>query len=365
MRSIQIKWKLLAAYLAVIAVCIIVVILVTRQLTLSSYSEHLQRMHGMNGMMNGMVADLDQSFRRVLNEALIWGGGAAVITAVIISFLLSSRITSPIHTMAAVTRKIAAGDFSRRVDVTSKDELGSLAQSLNLMAESLDQAEQQRRELMANVAHELRTPLASISGYMEGLADGVVPANRETYDLVKGEAYRLERLVNDLQRLSRAESGEEQLDLVDIRLGPLMERIRKSFAPRFSVKQVVLNIDVVNEELAVRADEDKLEQVLINLLDNALGYTDAGGSVIVAEKLRGDLAEIRVTDTGSGIDPGDLPHIFERFYRADKSRSRESGGSGIGLTIAKSYVEAMGGRITAKSVPGSGTTFIVMLPSAR
>ncbi|GBE57826.1 signal transduction histidine-protein kinase BaeS [bacterium BMS3Abin01] len=365
-QGLQLRWKLLATFLLVIAVGIGVIIIITRQLTLSSYSEHLRNMTGggMGGMMSSMSTDLDRAFRQALNYALLWGGLAAVAAAVVVSFFISRRITRPVHEMAAATRQIAAGDFSRRVKEGSSDELGNLAQSLNRMAESLEQSEQQRRDLMANIAHELRTPLSSISGYMEGLADGVVPAEKETYDLVRQEAGRLNRLVDDLQQLSRAESGEEQLNPVSIPLAGFLERVRRKMEPRFVAKGVSLTIDGENEGVTVTADEDKLDQVMINLLDNALRHTDGGGGVTLsADRYEGRVFLV-VADSGGGIPAADLPHIFDRFYRADKSRSRDSGGSGIGLTIARSYVEAMGGGISAASTPGTGTRITLSFPAS-
>ncbi len=362
-QGLQLRWKLLATFLLVIAVGIGVIIIITRQLTLSSYSEHLRNMNG-GGMMSSMTADLDRAFREALNYALLWGGLAAVLAAVAVSFFISRRITRPVHEMAAATRQIAAGDFSRRVKEDSSDELGNLAQSLNRMAESLEQSEQQRRDLMANIAHELRTPLSSISGYMEGLADGVVPAEKETFDLVRQEAGRLNRLVDDLQQLSRAESGEEQLNPVSIPLTGFLERVRRKLEPRFTAKGVSLTLDVANKRVAVTADEDKLDQVMINLLDNALRHTDGGDGVTLSSDRDADRVFLVVADSGCGIPAADLPRIFDRFYRADKSRSRDSGGSGIGLTIAKSYVEAMGGSISAASDPGAGTRITLSFPAA-
>ncbi len=362
--KMSIKWKLLASYIVVIAVCLGTVILVTRQLTLSSYSSHLQEMaHGiMGGMMSSMTADLDSAFRRALNEALLWGGLAALAAAAAAGMLVSRRITEPIHRMAAVTERIAAGDFSRRVEAEGSDEVASLARSLNRMAASLEGAEQNRRELMANIAHELRTPLTSISGYMEALADGVVAAEPETYELIRKEADRLARLVDDLQQLSRSESGDEQLEMAVLPLLPLLKRTRQRFQPQYSRKGVTLACEC-SDGITVFADGDKLQQVLINLLDNALRYTPAGGRVTLSAR-GGEKTTIRVSDTGSGIPAADLPHVFERFYRADKSRSRESGGSGIGLAIARSYVRAMGGEIEVASTPGAGTTFTITLRSS-
>ena len=363
----QIKWKLLVTYLAVAAACLAVVILITRQISINSYSEHLRLMSemGMGGMMSGGTAsDLNQTFRDTLNLSLVWGGLAAVVVAVVMSLLIARRITSPIHKMAAVTEKIAEGDYSQRVEVESGDEIGSLAHSLNSMAGSLEESRRMRRDLMGNIAHELRTPLTSISGYMEGLADGVVPATPEIYSLVQEQALRLSRLVDDLQRLSRAESGQEVLDVVKMPVAPFLEREARKLEPPFSEKGVELQVAAPENLPPMMADEDKLEQVVVNLLDNALRYTDPGGKVVVSAGASDGSVVIKVADNGIGIEPEDLPHVFERFYRTDKSRSREKGGSGIGLTIVKRYVESLGGSINVDSKPGSGTTFSFRVPAA-
>ena len=363
----QIKWKLLVTYLALAAVCLGVVIAVTRQLTISFYGQHMRSMEegSMGAMMSrNMATDLNQAFRDALNDSLVWGGVAAVAAAIILSLIISRRITSPIHDMAAISGRIAEGDYSRRVEVKSHDEIGSLGESFNRMAESLEEAQRLRRELMANIAHELRTPLTSISGYMEGLADGVVPASEETYQLVHREAARLSRLVDDLQRLSRAESGKEKLDLIKVPVAAFLERVVRRLAPQFQEKGVELKLVLDQEIPAMFADEDKLDQVLINLLDNALRYTDTGGGVDLVAQEQDNQVAITVADNGIGISAEDLPHIFERFYRADKSRSRERGGTGIGLTIAKRYTEALGGSIRVESEPGKGTRFTVNIPAA-
>lgn len=366
MRYVHIKWKLLAAFLAVVAVVIGVIIVVARQLTISSYSRHISNMsEGMGSMMGrSMTDDLDAAFREALNISLLWAGGIAVLAAITLSFVVARRMTRPIQDMAGATERLAKGDYSQRVEVKPGDEIGDLADSLNRMAASLGDNERMKRELMGNIAHELRTPLTTISGYMEGLADGVVPAETATYALIKSEADRLSRLVDDLQRLSRAESGQEVLDIVPLAVGPFVAKVAAKLKPQFDLKGVMLNTEV-DTDTTVMADEDKLEQVMVNLLDNALLYTDKGGSVTVGAVPARGRVEISVRDTGRGIPSKDLPYVFERFYRSDKSRSRESGGSGIGLTIVKSYVEALGGGITADSVEGEGTTMTATFPSVK
>lgn len=365
-RMHQIKWKLLATYLALAAICLGIVIAITRQLTISLYGRHVHNMEegGMGGMMSPRTTEsLNDAFRGALNNSLIWGGGTAVVVAVILSLIISRRITGPIHAMAEVTATVAEGDYSRRVDVRSKDEIGALAESFNSMAESLEGAQRLRRELMANIAHELRTPLTSISGYMEGLVDGAVPATDETYNLVHREAGRLSRLVDDLQRLSRAESGQERLDIVKVRIDLFLERVSNRLEPQFREKGVSLELKPIDRDLALFADEDKLDQILTNLLDNSLRHTDSGGAVSISAELRGKFVALTVSDNGAGIPEADLPHVFERFYTADKSRSRERGGTGIGLTIASSYCKAMGGSINAESGEDKGTIMTVLLPA--
>ncbi|MFA6000743.1 MAG: HAMP domain-containing sensor histidine kinase [Thermoleophilia bacterium] len=367
-KKIPIKWKLLFTYLVVVAVCLGVVIIVTRQLTISAYSDHVHMMQG-EGMMGNrvsgnMASDLIDAFRDALNVSLLWAGLIAVAVAFVISIVISRKITRPIHDMAMVTERIADGDYAQKVDIKSNDEIGSLAHSLNEMTERLAESQKLKRELMANIAHELRTPLTSISGYMEGLEDGIVPASRETYELVHREAARLSRLVDDLQRLSRAESGQEVLDVVELPSALFIERVVKKLRPMFIEKGISLDLELAPELPPMLVDEDKTDQVLVNLIDNALNYTSPGGKVTLSARASGRMVQIEIADTGIGISAEDLPYIFERFYRADKSRSRDRGGSGIGLTIAKKYIESLGGDISVKSAPGQGTIFKIILPAA-
>ncbi len=364
--QIQIKWKLLATFLFVIAVCVAVASIVTREITIRVFNQHMLGMgqSGMSGMMSSVSGDVQQSLAAALNESLFWGGAAAVAAALFLSFFIARRITSPIKNMAGVTEQVARGDYSRRVNIASGDELGSLAESLNSMAASLEESQRMRRDLMANIAHELRTPLTSISGYMEGFSDGVIEATPAAFELVRGEAARLSRLVDDLSRLSRAESGQELFHITGLPAGQFIGRIGQKLAPQYGDKGVNLDIAVEPGTPPMAADADKMDQVLVNLLDNALRYTEPGGRVSLTASGENGQVDIRVADTGMGISREDLGHIFERFYRADKSRSRAKGGSGIGLTIAKRYVEAMGGDISVVSKEGGGTTFNVKIPSS-
>lgn len=364
----RIWWKLLVAFLLVAAICLGVVIAVVYAVSASSYSRHVDVMtgNGMGSMMSGaMMGDLNNAFREAVDDSIIWGSTVAIAVAVLLSLIISRRITRPVHDMATATKLIAAGDYGQRVKISAHDEIGSLAHSLNRMAARLQEARQLRRELIANIAHELRTPLTSISGYMEGLEDGVVPASAETYEIVRREAQRLSRLVEDLQRLSRAESGQEELDLIAVNPVAFLDRVIRKMKPQYKDKGVDLEVETTGGMPDLLADEDKLEQVMVNLLDNALRYTEPGGRVQVSSAPSEGKVAIEISDTGEGISEADLPYIFERFYRADKSRARASGGTGIGLTIVKRYVDALGGNISVTSKTSIGTTFTVLLPAAE
>jgi len=246
------------------------------------------------------------------------------------------------------------------------DELAQLALHFNQMADRLERTESIRRQLIGDVAHELRTPLTAIKGSMEGLIDGVLPADAETFQQVYREADRLQRLVADLQELSRVEAGAYSLNLRPVSVGRLIEAFVARFGRQFAEKGVALETDLPAGLPSVMADEDRIGQVLLNLAGNALQYTPAGGKVRVAAHRQDNEVHIAVTDTGIGIAAEHLPHLFTRFYRVDKSRSRAGGGSGIGLTISRHLIEAHGGRIWAASPgPGQGSTFTFTLPIAN
>jgi histidine kinase len=265
--------------------------------------------------------------------------------------------------MMRASRYIAAGHYRERVEVTSQDELGQLARSFNQMAATLEQTESMRRELLANVAHELRTPLASIKGYMEGMIDGVLPTGPDTMQQIYHEADRLQRLVNDLQELSRVEAGAFELKPHSLAITDLVRQTAARLWPQFEEKRVNLNLELLENLPQVMADEDRISQVLLNLVGNALQYTPSGGTVTIAAQIQHEELLVSIHDNGLGIPTEHLPHIFNRFYRVDQSRSRAGGGSGVGLTIAKHLVEAHGGQIWASSAgSGQGSVFSFTLP---
>jgi two-component system sensor histidine kinase BaeS len=267
--------------------------------------------------------------------------------------------------MVRASQRIAAGEYRERVPVAGTDELAELAHAFNRMASVMEQTEQRRLELIGNVAHELRTPLSSIQVMVEGLVDGVLPADPTTYVDFQREIKRLQRLVYDLQELSRVEAGQIVLKLEPEEIGALVQSAADRLRPQFEDKAVKLELDLANNVPVVPVDADRMMQVLVNLIGNALHYTPPGGRVCVRLERHGDRVRIQIQDTGIGISPEHLPHIFERFYRVDKSRSRAGGGSGIGLTIAKHLVEAHGGTISVTSPgPNQGSTFTFTIPTS-
>jgi histidine kinase len=268
--------------------------------------------------------------------------------------------------MTAASQRIADGRYEERVQVSGRDELSELAARFNQMAEQLEQVESMRRRLIGDVSHELRTPLTAIKGSMEGLIDGVLPATAETYEQIHAEADRLNRLVDDLQELSRVEARAYELDIRPLDVSSLMSTVIKRLGGQAASRHVTLELDLASGLPAVLADEDRAVQVLTNLTGNALQYTPEGGKVTVEAKAVHDEVQISIQDTGIGIPPEHLARIFDRFYRVDKSRSRQAGGgSGIGLTIARALVEAQAGRIWAESSgSGHGSTFHFTLKKA-
>jgi histidine kinase len=273
--------------------------------------------------------------------------------------------------MRAASQRIAEGHYDERVAVPggeerqALDELGHLALTFNQMAARLEQTESIRRDLIGNVAHELRTPLSTIKGYMEGLIDGVLPAEAATFQQVHHEADRLQRIVYDLQELSRVESGSLALDMKPVAASTLVAAMVKRLDRQFADKDVSLELKLPPNLPPVRADEDRIGQVLLNLAGNALQYTPPGGRVQIRARQEGHTVRFEVEDNGIGIAAEHLPHLFERFYRVDPSSPRAAGGSGIGLTIAKHLVEAHGGDISGESPGlGQGATFTFSLPVA-
>jgi signal transduction histidine kinase len=303
------------------------------------------------------------AYLRRLNRGLALAGGAAVLVALVVSILLARSLTGPLLALTQATHRLAGGELEQTVPVTTQDEIGDLAAAFNQMSQALTSANQSRRQMTADIAHELRTPLTVIAGYIESMRDGVLAATPERLGVIYAELEHLQRLVGDLRLLSQADAGEVKLNRQPVSPLDLLQQAAASFAHQAEQKGVRLQLAGSGPFPPIRVDETRLLQVLGNLLSNALRYTPQGGQVELRAAVAPAGVTLSVSDTGPGIAPTDLPHVFNRFYRADKSRAEESGESGLGLAIAKALVEAHGGSLTAASTLGQGTTFNIHLPS--
>ena len=298
-----------------------------------------------------------------INLFLIIGGGMAIAIALIITIILSRRISSPVRLLTSTARELEQGDFSKRVTYDGKGEIGELAAAFNAMADGLERTEKLRRDMVNDTAHELRTPLSNIIGYLEAVRDGVVKPDEATINSLYNEATLLSHLIADLQDLALAEAGELKLVKQTVDLNEIVKQSVAAVQAKAQTKEIKLNVIAPENTPRIQADPHRLRQVLQNLLKNALAYTPAGGSVeIEVSTDTKDKVTIKVTDTGEGIPEKEIANIFERFYRVDKSRARATGGHGLGLTIARRLVESHGGNITVKSQPGKGSCFSVTLP---
>jgi histidine kinase len=365
--------KLFLSYVLVLLVIVITTAVFLNLTVPNAFFRHLDPNRQMMGevMRSGMQKILVGNFRAAVFDAFSLAVVAAILAAVLISLWMSRVIAAPVKEIAKASRRIAEGHYSDRVNAglnhteEELDEVSSLGLHFNQMAESLEHTETMRRQLMADVSHELRTPLTAIRGTAEGLVDGVIPPDEDAFQTILQESERMQRLVDDLQELSRVEAGQYQLQMTDFSLSDLFKKVEKRFARQVKEKQVSLFFPDEND-WKVYADESRIDQVLQNLVGNALKYSSAGGSIwIMAERKEGSTC-ISVKDDGTGIDSEQLERIFTRFYRVDTSRSRESGGSGIGLTIARHWVEAHGGKIWAESKGlGKGSTFLFTIPDKK
>ncbi len=285
------------------------------------------------------------------------------------TLFVARRITGPLQQMTQASERISAGHYAERIEIApvhATDELGQLVTSINALAVALEQTERRRLEVIGNVTHELRTPIATLEGYLEGLLDGVIEPTPRAFAMLHTEAGRLRRLVDDLQELSRAEARQIPLSLQPVAPKRLVQDALEPLEGQFDDKGLQLQILEPEDLPLVMADPTRAVQILTNILVNALRYTPAPGHVEVVVSHVEDMVAFRVNDTGVGLSPEQLTHIFERFYRVDKSRSRAFGGSGIGLTIAQSLAQAMGGEIQVESAGlGQGSSFTLTLPQAR
>jgi two-component system OmpR family sensor kinase len=313
----------------------------------------------------GVALDsLGQAFLSQVRASLAWAALLAAVLSLALGIAVSRLLTAPLGRLTRAAQAVAGGDLSQRVEVQGRDEIGELGSAFNRMTASLAQAETLRKNLMADVAHELRTPLTVVQGNLQAILDGIYPLEMAQVASLYDETRLLTRLVDDLHDLALADAGQLRLERAPVDLAALVRAAADHFAPAAEAAGVALELAVAEDVPEVAGDAGRLAQVLRNLLSNALRHTPPGGHVRVALDRAAGWARLQVADSGSGIAPEDLPHVFDRFYRGDGDRRRAGGGAGLGLAIARQLVTAHGGRIEVASPPGDGATFTVLLPRA-
>jgi two-component system sensor histidine kinase BaeS len=337
----QLIWKLLFINLIVIGVVMVIVWVSIDTLAAGYFVTLMERYHISPEPAHDM-------FVNAVHRYLIWASLAAALVAIILNFFMMRRILSPLTRMTTISRQISAGDFNGRVPETTSDEVGQLARDFNRMAESLEKIENLRRGLMIDVTHELRTPLTNMRGYLEALNDGVLPPSEETFNLLHEETLRLVNLVEDVLRLARADAARNKLQRDQMDLIVLIQEMLMVFANRFEEKKIKVNEHISDRLPLVFGDRNQIARVIRNLFDNAIQYTPENSSLEIHVVLLSNHIQVAMTNACSDIRQEDIPFIFERFFRGEKSRSREHGGAGIGLAIVKELVEAHDGKVGAE-----------------
>ncbi len=303
----------------------------------------------------------EQLFLHRATLAIAWAAATGVLAAVVIGFFLANRLLKPIRLLTRASQALARGNLEQQVPVTSQDELGQLTTTFNQMSGDLARADQQRKRMTADITHDLSTPLQIISGYIEMLEDGSVSLTPQRLEIIKTEVGHLRRLVGDLSTLTQVEAGGLDITLQLVQPGKLLEHIYEAYQPIAARQGVTLAVDVPENCPEILVDEGRMVQVLKNLLENALRYTPEGGTIRLSA-CSTDRVQLQVKDSGQGIDPEDLPYVFDRFYQADKARGANSGKMGLGLAICKALVAVQGGSIRAESAgKGQGTTMVISL----
>lgn len=291
---------------------------------------------------------------------------AAVVLSIMLVYVYSRRLSKPLKEINRAAKAIAGGEFTKRLQIDTNDEIGDLAKSFNQMTENLEHLEEMRSSFIANVSHELRTPMTSIQGFIEGIIDGTITAGNQTkyLKIVRDETSRLSRLVNDLLSLSRLEAGSLKPNITEFDLNELIRLCVINLESMISQKSIQIEANFTNEKTFVKGDSDLVQRIVLNLLHNAVKYTPDYGEITLSTSIQKSKVHVSVADTGAGIAEEDIEHIWERFYKSDKSRGRDKTGTGLGLTIVKSLLNQLGQEIQVKSVPGQGSVFTFTLDLA-
>ena len=354
--------RLLLSQLLIIVVGGSTLLIVALGLAPGLFRMHVERAVG--PITPELAAHLDMAFARATLVSLAVATTAATLAAVAVGVFVTRRAVRPIRELARAASAVAEGNYAVRVPETGfGSELATLNTAFNQMAQDIAATERTRAEMLRDLAHELRTPLTSVRGYHEAIADGVLPADRDTFSRVDAELSRIERLVEDLGTVSRAEERRLDLRLRPVHVADLVTSAADSAALSYQHTGVTVRADPATDDSQVRVDPDRLHEALANLIANAVQHTPTGGTVTLRSRTTTSGVQIEVTDTGDGIAAEHLSLVFERFYRVDAGRSRDTGGSGIGLTITRALLKAQGGHIRVESPGlGQGTTFVISLP---
>lgn len=339
--STRLLWKLLLVNILVIAFVIMIVWISIDYLAADYFVQLMEKYNISPGPAHKM-------FVSAVHRYLVWSSIAAILLTLVLSFVMMKRILGPLTRMTEITHEIAAGNYAVAIPVKSKDEVGRLAAAFNQMSQSLQKIEKLRKTMMIDVTHELKTPLTNIQGYLEGLIDGVVVPSKQNFELLHGETMRLVQLIEDILQLARADAAKSDLRLQQFDITNHIHQVYESFRREFDSKPITVEINGPRANIWVWADPEQIVRVLRNLMQNALRYTPRGGHFNIRIQPAQKQIKVVFSNTGQEIDTEDLPFIFERFYRSEKSRSREHGGAGLGLAIVKELIEAHGGKSGAE-----------------
>ena len=386
MRFHSVRNKMMVSTFLLILVCALIVIYICSQQMETHFYQYLQDPSALagqqgaggygrgmgRGMMGGgmgmggmhhrmMLGAAVRTFVESYHQSLWWIGFLFAGVGLVVSYFLSGNITRPLRQLSQAAEKIRQGDLKQEVPVDTRDVVGQLAEVFNQMSAELAASESNRQELLANIAHELKTPLAVLQGHLESMLDGVEEPAPDKLFSMQEEVMRLTRLVGDLRDLSLAQVHRLELHLQPVDLDEKVERAADMLEPLLEEKKLRFVKELAPGLPVRRLDPDRLNQILYNLITNAIRYTTPGTAILLKTEPAGDRVRLIIADEGPGIAPEDMPHVFEQFYRGDKSRNRASGGSGIGLSLAKSFVEAQGGTITARNRNQGGAEFVVVL----
>lgn len=361
--------RLTTAFLLAAVMGVALVALLVNKYISSDFSAFTRRMESMwqmmgGDMMGGTISFAQEAadFSKNLEQTLWIAGLFGAALAIVLGYLFTRQIVAPLDRVTTAARRVAEGDLTQRVKTSGSGELAELGKSFNQMATTLSRDQRLRQNMVADIAHELRTPLSILQGNVEAMLDGVLDTNTENLNSLHQETKLLSRLIDDLRTLSLAEAGQLKFYPEAIDMREVSSQVIDGFQTQFATKNLKVSLEATEDMPLAWVDSDRTAQVIRNLVSNAFNYTPEGGSITLRLTPGREGITVSVIDTGTGIPADDLPHVFNRLYRVDRSRTRSTGGSGLGLAIVKQLVEDQGGRVWVESQPGQGATFSFLVP---